>query len=76
MTSEEPTAEAAPQDEAVAETLPLAVLAQWTPTGDVRVDTAIELLSGIHVHPVAEHIEVFGDVHRRLQDALAEATGR
>ena len=77
MTTEDsmPAVEAA-FEMSVAETLPLAVAAQWTPTGDVRVDTAVELLEGIHEHPVADHLAVYDDVHRRLQDTLAEATGR
>ena len=57
------------------EQLPLAVPTTWIPTGDVRVDSAVELLSDIHDLPLHEHHAVYEDVHRRLQQALADATG-
>lgn len=57
------------------EQLPL-VAQPWTPTGDVRVDSAVELVEGIAALPVDEHLPVFEDVHRRLQDTLSEASGQ
>jgi hypothetical protein len=41
------------------------------PTGDERVDTALARLDELTAAPVADHVEVFEDVHRRLQDVLA-----
>jgi hypothetical protein len=40
------------------------------PTGDERVDEAMARLAGLDGAPVARHVEIFEDVHRRLQDAL------
>ena len=36
-----------------------------------QVDLALDLLDGLDEKPVAEHVEVFDQVHRSLQDALA-----
>jgi hypothetical protein len=36
-----------------------------------QVERALELLDGLDDKPVAEHVEVFDQVHRSLQDALA-----
>jgi hypothetical protein len=36
-----------------------------------QVDRALALLDGLDQLPVAEHVEVFDQVHRSLQDALA-----
>jgi hypothetical protein len=36
-----------------------------------QVDTALALLDGLDELPVAVHVEVFDQVHRSLQDALA-----
>ncbi len=41
------------------------------PTGDERVDAALSRLDELLTAPVADHVEVFEDVHRRLQDVLA-----
>jgi hypothetical protein len=38
---------------------------------DPRVDAALARLSDTEDRPVAEHVEVFEDVQRRLQEALA-----
>ena len=35
------------------------------------VDTALERLDDLEERPVAEHVQVFDEVHRLLQDALA-----
>lgn len=55
--------------------LPLAVASPWTPTGDVRVDSAVEMLANLRETPVADHQQIYEDVHRRLQQALADASG-
>jgi len=39
--------------------------------GDPRVDAAVARLADLDDRPVAEHVEVFEDVQRRLQEALA-----
>jgi len=41
-------------------------------TGDPRVDEAIAGLAGISGRPPAEHVAVYEEVHRRLQDTLAD----
>jgi hypothetical protein len=40
------------------------------PTGDERVDEAVARLGELGGAPVARHVEIFEDVHRRLQDVL------
>lgn len=57
------------------EQLPL-VTQPWTPTGDVRVDTAVELIGDLANLPTTEHLAVYEDVHRRLQETLADASGQ
>ncbi|SDJ24287.1 hypothetical protein SAMN05444157_2431 [Frankineae bacterium MT45] len=37
-----------------------------------NVTAAVELLNGIEARPVAEHVEIYADVHARLQRALTE----
>lgn len=55
--------------------LPLAVPA-WLPpvepTGDPRVDAALDRLAELDGAPVGEHVEVFTDIHGRLTRALAD----
>ena len=41
-------------------------------TGDPRVDEALVGLAGIAGQPPAEHVAVYEEVHRRLQDTLAD----
>jgi hypothetical protein len=43
------------------------------PTGDPRVDAAVARLAELGGRPVPEHVEVFEDVHQRLQELLASA---
>ncbi|MFB4318738.1 hypothetical protein [Actinomadura sp. 21ATH] len=43
------------------------------PTGDPRVDDALAGLNGLAGTPVAGHVAVFGEIHRRLQDLLTSA---
>ncbi|HEX2316881.1 MAG TPA: hypothetical protein VHJ17_24255 [Thermomonospora sp.] len=40
------------------------------PTGDERVDAVLGRLRELGGVPVAGHVEIFEDVHRRLQDVL------
>lgn len=39
-------------------------------SGDERVDAALARLGGLAGTPVAEHVQVFADVHRGLQEVL------
>lgn len=48
------------------------VLAPVAPTGDGRVDTALALLEDLRETPVVEHVPVYDEVQRRLQDVLAD----
>ena len=40
-------------------------------TEPAAVATALSRLDGLEDRPVGEHVEVFDEVHRLLQDALA-----
>jgi hypothetical protein len=42
-------------------------------TGEARVDAATALLGELAGLPTSDHVAVYEDVHRRLQDALADA---
>ena len=42
-------------------------------TGDARVDAATARLEEIPDLPTSDHVAVYDDVHRRLQDALSDA---
>jgi hypothetical protein len=44
-------------------------------TGDERVDAAIARLGETAQSPPAEHPAIYEDVHRRLQDTLADLDG-
>jgi hypothetical protein len=46
-----------------------------SPASDPRVAAAIARLADTEGRPAAEHVEVFEDVHRRLQEALAGLDG-
>ncbi|RSN69409.1 hypothetical protein [Actinomadura sp. WAC 06369] len=43
------------------------------PTGDPRVDAVLARLGDLAGRPVSEHVEVFEDVHRNLQELLISA---
>ena len=45
-------------------------------TGDARVDAATARLDEIPDLPTSDHVAVYDDVHRRLQDALSDAEVR
>ena len=49
-----------------------AALAEPEPTGVPSADAARERLSGVDSAPLEEHVEVYEDVHRRLQEGLAD----
>lgn len=50
-----------------------AVELEVEPTSDMRVDSALARMQDVRTLPTEEHIEVFDEVHRRLQDALADS---
>ena len=58
------------ESQVVSSTLPLKESIQ--PTGDARVDAALERLQDAETLPTEEQIAVFEEVHRRLQDALSD----
>ena len=58
-----------PQDDAIL----LAVRLEIEPTSDIRVDSALARMQDVRQLPTDEHVEVFDEVHRRLQDALADS---
>lgn len=41
--------------------------------GDARVDAAVERLAELRERPVADHVQVFDDIHARFRDALEDA---
>jgi len=45
-------------------------------TGDARVDAATARLEEIPDLPTSDHVGIYDDVHRRLQDALSDADVR
>jgi hypothetical protein len=45
-------------------------------TGEARVDAATARLEEIPGLPTPDHVAVYDDVHRRLQDALSDAEVR
>ena len=45
-------------------------------TGDPRVDDAISRLAEVDSLPLAEQVEVFTDIHRRLAAVLADPDSR
>ena len=46
------------------------------PTGVGAADAARELLAKVDDAPLEEHVEVFEDAHRRLQEGLADLDER
>lgn len=61
------------QPAGVQQGLPISVPVE--PTGDARVDAALERLAELDNAPVAEHVEVFADIHARLTGALGDTAG-
>lgn len=60
-----------PDELAVQQGLPISVPVQ--PTGDARVDAALERLQELDQATIEEHAEVFADIHARLSAALGDA---
>ena len=58
------------ESQVVSTTLPLKENVQ--PTGDARVDAALERMQDVENLPIDEQVQVFDEVHRRLQDALSD----
>ena len=58
------------ESQVVSSTLPLKDSIE--PTGDARVDAALERLQDSESLPTEEQLAVFEEVHRRLQDALSD----
>ena len=48
----------------------VATLPMWEPTGEPRVDAALELLVMAEEVPAHEQAEVYSDIHDRLRHAL------
>lgn len=46
--------------------------ADLTRTGEPRVDAALARLAEVDEAPLTEHVGIYDDVHRMLQDALAD----
>ncbi len=44
------------------------------PTGDARIDAALDRMRDVSQLPTTEHVEVFEEVHRRMQDLLADSS--
>lgn len=55
------------QQQAVEPTLPV-----WQPTGEPRVDAAMELLVTLDPDDVSGHADVLDEVHQRLRAALMD----
>jgi len=45
-------------------------------TGEARVDAATSRLTEVPDLPTSDHVEIYDDVHRRLQDALSDTEVR
>ena len=48
------------------------VLPVWEPTGEHRVDAALDLLTTLDPDDVATHAPVFDEVHQQLRNTLAD----
>ncbi|GAA0578840.1 hypothetical protein [Actinomadura livida] len=60
-------------DEPAGEEPDFPAVAPPDPTGDPRVDAAVARLGELGARPVSGHVEIYEDVHQRLQDLLASA---
>jgi len=49
------------------------VLPMWEPTGEERVDEALELLSTLDVEDVHQHAPVYAEIHEKLRATLSNA---
>jgi hypothetical protein len=68
-------ADEVPHESGVGASNPASDAASAPVTGNVRVDSATALLDDIDQVPSAAAAEVFEEVHRRLQGALADLDG-
>jgi len=48
------------------------VLSVWEPTGEPRVDSALELLNSLDFDDVHQHAAVFDEIHQRLRATLTD----
>ena len=44
-------------------------------SGDFRVDAALARLAELDERPPGEHVAIYEDIHRRLQEALTDVDG-
>jgi len=49
------------------------VLLVWEPTGEPRVDDALELLSILDVDDINQHAAVYSEIHEKLRATLSNA---
>jgi hypothetical protein len=74
--AEEPAEQPEPSEQSAGEPAEQPDVApEVEPTGDERVDAAVQRLGEVAQHPPAEHVAIYEDVHRRLQDTLADLDG-
>lgn len=48
------------------------VLNMWEPTGEPRVDSALDLLGGLDPDDVGQHAQVFNEIHQQLRGTLTD----
>ncbi len=48
----------------------------WEPTGEPRVDAALDLLAMLDVDDISGHAEIFSEVHDQLRATLADLHSR
>lgn len=60
------------QVQQVQQGLPISVPVQ--PTGDARVDAALERLQDLDQVPTGEQVEIYADIHQRLTGALGDTS--
>ncbi|WP_207929348.1 hypothetical protein, partial [Actinomadura sp. 6K520] len=68
-----PASAVEPEADPVADEPDLPAVPPPDPTGDPRVDAAVARLGELGARPVSGHVEIYEDVHQRLQDLLASA---
>jgi hypothetical protein len=49
------------------------VLSVWEPTGEPRVDAALELLNTLDPDDVHQHAAMFDEIHQQLRETLSDA---
>ena len=71
-------AESKTDTDADADSVTVADAPHWTPprpTGVPAVDAGVDKLQELEGLPTGEHVAVYDEVHRLLQDALADLDG-